>query len=1074
VAVPPASAPAPVGSLGREELQQTFLRVVADRTGYPVEMLALDANLEADLGIDSIKRVEILGAVQQQLPPAVAERVRGAMETLTRAKTLGAIVDAVAPLFGQAEALPVAVPPASAPAPVGSLGREELQQTFLRVVADRTGYPVEMLALDANLEADLGIDSIKRVEILGAVQQQLPAAVAERVRGAMETLTRAKTLGAIVEVVTPFLGTAPPPSLAAVSSSIPHPEDIAHPAGHSEESTPARFLLEMIDCPLPSGSSAPLPEGVIVITADALGVEARAAAALTAQGARVVVAEMGEGYAVLAPNRYRVALHEPELATRFGREVREMHGPVGGILHLAPLRGTAPLTHMEFSDWRAELAYRVKSLFALAGALGPDLCRAKRGFVVAVTGQGGTFGVHGLPAAHFPGDGGVAGLIKTLALEWPDTHCRVVDVDPADGPDRIAAGVVAELARDQEVEVGRVGARRLGMRLRPTACPIVTDNGMSPGDAPVILITGGARGITSEIAEELAQRYRPTLILVGRRPLPSAEEAAETAGLTSPREMKAALIARLQEGDRRPTPAVVEHAYGQLLRDRQVRQRIAALRAAGAAVVYRQLDVQDPRALRACIEDVYVQYGRLDGVVHGAGLIEDKLLVEKDAASFNRVFDTKVDSAFVLARALRLDSLKFFVLFSSVAGRYGNRGQADYTAANDVLNKLARHLDARVAPRVVALNWGPWAGSGMVSDVVAQQFAARQVELVEPALGRAWFASELQSGKKGDAEVVLGRGPWVRASVPGPTLVAMFSHLSLLNGTSPALRERETWEREYLLDPTEDVYLLDHQIDGKPVFPLAMAMELMAEAAQSGWPDRRVVALQAVNVLRGIVLTGGPTRIGISARVRTQAAPTGELPIDVTLANPHDERVHYRATVLLGVASVLPRVALPGPQTALKPFPLGATEAYDRWLFQGPAFQGIVSIDGISAEGILATLRASAPRECLRRRPAEDWLIDPVVMDSAFQMAILWARFHLDMTPLPSGFRMYHCVAPLIGPAVHADLRSQASAGGQVLDIQIAFRSPEGRLLGYMENLQANCSRALNRVAGRKGAELVR
>jgi len=198
------------------------------------------------------------------------------------------------------------------------------------------------------------------------------------------------------------------------------------------------------------------------------------------------------------------------------------------------------------------------------------------------------------------------------------------------------------------------------------------------------------------------------------------------------------------------------------------------------------------------------------------------------------------------------------------------------------------------------------------------------------------------------------------------------------------------------------------------------------------------------------------------------------LPIDVALQDLKDGRPYYRGTVLLGIAPVQSHVSLPGPHTALQPFPLGVAEAYDRWLFQGATFQGIQSIDGVSSEGMLATLRPSSPQQCLRREPVGEWLVDPVVMDSAFQMAILWARHHLDMTPLPSGFRTFHRVAPLAGPSLRADLRVRASAGGQMLDIQIAFRSPEGHLLGFMEDLQATCSHALNRVAGRKGAESVR
>ena len=83
-----------------------------------------------------------------------------------------------------------------------------------------------------------------------------------------------------------------------------------------------------------------------------------------------------------------------------------------------------------------------------------------------------------------------------------------------------------------------------------------------------------------------------------------------------------------------------------------------------------------------------------------------------------RVFDTKARAIFHLAQSLRPESLKFFVIFSSVAGWTGNRGQVDYVAGNEVLNRMALHLSARWNRRVVAIDWGPWdkVGHGDAGD----------------------------------------------------------------------------------------------------------------------------------------------------------------------------------------------------------------------------------------------------------------------------------------------------------------------------------------------------------------------
>src|SRR5262249_51104240 len=150
------------------------------------EMLGLDQDIEAELGIDSIKRVEILGALQERLPAAIVERVKGQMETDRKGDAQNDILDR---RLEGADSGPVSAPvaaPPSPPAAVAGPTRQELATLLVQQVSERTGYPIEMLGLDQDIEAELGIDSIKRVEILGALQERLPAAIVERVKDQME------------------------------------------------------------------------------------------------------------------------------------------------------------------------------------------------------------------------------------------------------------------------------------------------------------------------------------------------------------------------------------------------------------------------------------------------------------------------------------------------------------------------------------------------------------------------------------------------------------------------------------------------------------------------------------------------------------------------------------------------------------------------------------------------------------------------------------------------------------------------------------------------------------------------
>ena len=165
IATPAVATPAPVAKTPSIDLTALLLDVVSEETGYPVEMLGMEMTLEADLGIDSIKRVEILSAMRER-EPGLPEVDTAEMAALN---TLGQIVDS---MEAHAPAATIAAPVVAAP--VVAAPSIDLTALLLDVVSEKTGYPVEMLGMEMTLEADLGIDSIKRVEILSAMREREP------------------------------------------------------------------------------------------------------------------------------------------------------------------------------------------------------------------------------------------------------------------------------------------------------------------------------------------------------------------------------------------------------------------------------------------------------------------------------------------------------------------------------------------------------------------------------------------------------------------------------------------------------------------------------------------------------------------------------------------------------------------------------------------------------------------------------------------------------------------------------------------------------------------------------------
>jgi len=388
-----------------------------------------------------------------------------------------------------------------------------------------------------------------------------------------------------------------------------------------------------------------------------------------------------------------------------------------------------------------------------------------------VTPLGGGLGIDP-PAARpeddaLPVGAGARGLVKTAALEFPERSIRLVDVDPVVAEAELARILADEATRPGgPVEVGwRDGARRAPMaapKPLPAGCsgaPLTAES--------VVLVTGGARGVTARVAVALARSSGCHLELVGRSALPEGDEDPALAAATDRGALRRALIAAGQR-----EPRAVERECDRLLAEREMRATVAALAAAGATFRYHRVDVRDREALAAVVRSVYADRGRLDGVVHGAGVLDDHAIADKPSERFVPVWSTKVDAARALLDGLREAIAagharpSFVTFFGSIAGVCGNRGQVDYAAANDALDTLAA-AHAGVAGRVVALDWGPWApGAGMVSPELARVFEEGRMGVIEGDDGVAVALDEMGAAG-GTHQVVVARCTegWLAAGV---------------------------------------------------------------------------------------------------------------------------------------------------------------------------------------------------------------------------------------------------------------------------------------------------------------------
>ena len=641
-----------------------------------------------------------------------------------RAKAAG-VPEASPMAVSGADRAPSAAESETPPGGPAARGVAGVEGTLLEVAAGLTGYPVEAIDVAANLDEDLGIDSIKRVEIATAVLAELDMEVG----GDIAELAEQKTLTGMLE----FLANCGEANRPA--PQVPPGAERTAASDGVRCVAPLRQAVELAERRVRETVAPEAGTVTVVVGAPAqVDLCGLVADRLARYGRTATVILDGEcDDEVAATARYAEKLDEVEADG----------GKVGGVVYLAALALGAVEAAAGMRGALREARRDLRNLFGLMKAFGPRAAGREARIVLATrVGDGFACGGTAGRAAFHPGVGGHLGFVKSVAQEIPNAVCRAVDLDPALAWSDGAALVADEyLAPGDEREVAFVGGRRHVLATRESP-PAGADGQELVRGTDVLLITGGGRGITAEVAVAIASEWRPTIVVLGRTPLADGgSEASAAGGDASARESTAGT----DEGSR----GGAGPAHAQVLRN------LRRMRDAGASAHYMAVDVCDPSRLGAVVEEVECRFGRIRGIVHGAGVVEDALLRDKDWESFERVMDTKISPVEVLVDKVDPAQLRFLAFFSSTAARYGNRGQCDYASANETLNKVAVWLNGIWPAHVISALWGPWEpGTGMVGPALGRYFESRGIRVISRSDAVAAFVRELRGHRKQDVEVV--------------------------------------------------------------------------------------------------------------------------------------------------------------------------------------------------------------------------------------------------------------------------------------------------------------------------------
>lgn len=559
-----------------------------------------------------------------------------------------------------------------------------IEGALVELVSERTGYPVEMLSLDLDLESDLSVDSIKRIEILGALAERLGLTQGdESERDEMiEELAVMKTLSEMISWLENRL---------SLSNDQSNRQEI--------ETSGSSDLSEEVMRPKSKGERLPR---------------------MTRQW-------------VAAPLK-----HSPKKTRSHDRLLDLFELKTDGL-------PKEPLEHL--FDHLKSITIQFKS--APDDTASPSL--------IIVT-----------PHPETPSEalvyGGISGLVKSVLKEWkelsPKAQLRLVTLPRSLDEQQKSELILAEEGSPFSNEMESVRYRWVNNTLHREAEIYIDDplsliaeiteatQTLNDYQPEIILVTGGARGVTAECLKMLA-KMEPghTYLLLGRTPHPETAELLDlelAQSSMNEQELRSSLASAFPQLKIKELGSRARLAWAQ----KEINDTLNELNQNTNLCQYFSMDIA------ACDQDEFftflktkqISFDQITTVIHAAGLIDDQRIVDKSLERFRSVISPKVNGAEVLLNAL--PKVKRWIFFSSVSSALGNIGQSDYSAANSALDELALTLQHgqeekdTTQRKALSIQWGPWVGAGMVNESLARAYEARGLKMITLQEGSAAFVNE--------------------------------------------------------------------------------------------------------------------------------------------------------------------------------------------------------------------------------------------------------------------------------------------------------------------------------------------
>ncbi len=931
----PVSTPSK-GVVANGVIVKSIIDLISEKTGYPPDMIEPDMNLEEDLGIDTVKQAELFGIFRTQYDLPREEGVR--IQDYSTVNKIAAYLASKIPSPG------VSPPADMKGVKVANLEgkKNEVIQEVLSLIAEKTGYPTDMIESDMELEEDLGIDTVKQAEMLGLIRTKWNLPREEGIR-----IQDYSTVNKIADYILSRIEKAPQPSTAAVATTSTETEDAYVPA--------QRLSLQLIDAPMPKIEKLKLKEKKFIVAGEA--------SPFTTE----IISQLESKKAILVKH---IDLKNQNTRDKILKELPEE--VIDGLIYIEP-----KTTQNNRHDKTARIFF----------TLCRDVNYSESPMILTVSNTGTSFGWDG---KYSPIIGSLTGLTKAIAREFSNSVVKCVSCsNPKLVIDELSAG-------DGSLEVSYTEDGKRKVFITVDSPVKVTEQPFTIAKDELVLITGGALGITYEITKELARKYQPKLALIGIEQLP--KNIAEIAKYDQARlaQLKEQLVSDLKQKNDRVTPVLIEKEWAKTSKAIDIEKAKEELSALGSEVKYYSTNVINTEQMKSTIEQIRSDFDQeIIGIIHGAGLEISRLIKDKKPEEFDLVYNVKAIGLDNLLQNVNLKKVKFIKCFSSVAGRYGNAGQVDYSAANDYLSKNCWQLRSK-GIRATSICWSAWGEVGMATRgsimTILKHVGVTPITVKD---GVKAFIDELEHGL--EPEVVIAGKIGILMESPSRYLQVDKKLYPLIGKIKRNYDGSIVTERIFSLE--DDLYLNHHRFDNIPFLPGVIGLEIFAELTKLGFPKAKLVGFNNVEFKSAIKFTNDKsrllkTRLDYSTKNPKCTIFSEFMKDGVVVGKPN---IHFTAEMVLGSRK---------EEFATKPKlhkkELVSKETIYSILPHGPLFHVLKEINDFKQD-IIAKVSTSDKNQFSFEN--NGFTTDPLILESAFQSMGLLDIIKKSKLGLPFGIK---------------------------------------------------------------------